>query len=137
MEFRKFSLMNSLLFCLNGSQLELILLESLFGADLVKFSSAIISTFLQVSEALNFTLFFFLGTLVFTNLCLLTLNLFPVMFCNLVIKLFLSCASSHLLLFRIFICDPDLFVHDLNLNPLGGNFFSIFLFVFLDVCEQE
>ena len=123
------------LLCSFGSNLEFILFVSLFSANLFNSSLSIIGTFLKVSEALNFTLFFFLCAKLVTNLILFTLIPFPIVLCNLVIKTFLGRASRHLLFLRIFIRNANLFVHDFNLDLLGGNSRSIFQLDLLNVCK--
>ena len=94
------------------------------------------STLLELSQALHFALFLFLDPLLFTSFGLFTLYLITVVIRNLLIYLFLGLASRDFLLFSILIGNPDFFVHDLELLPLGGKFLSIFSFDLFNVGKE-
>ena len=93
-------------------------------------------TFLEISQALHFALLLFLNSLLFARLSFFSLNLLTIVVCNLFISLSLGLTSRNLLLFSIFIGNPDFFIHDLELLPLGGKFFSIFSFDLFNVGEK-
>ena len=93
-------------------------------------------TLLELSQALHFALFLFLDPLLFTSFGLFALYLITIVIRNLLIYLFLGLASRDFLLFSILIGNPDFFVHDLELLPLGGKFLSIFSFDLLNVGKK-
>ena len=136
MKSTKVSLSLSFLFSLFGPELEFSLFKCLLGTNLIHSSLAILSTLLLLTQTLHFALFLFLNSLCFTCISFLTLNLLTIVLCNLFISLSLSLTSRNFLLFSIFIGNPDFFVHNLELLPLGGKFLSIFSFDLLDVGEK-
>ena len=136
MKVLKVSLPLGLLFSLLGPELELGLFKGLLGTNLIDSSLAILGSLLHFPQALHFALFLFLNPLLFACIGFLTLHLLTIVLRNLLINFSLGLASRNFLLFRILIGNPNFFVHDLELFPLGGKFFSIFSFDLLNVGEE-
>ena len=136
MKVLKVSLPFGLLFSLLGPELELSLFKGLLGTNLIDSSLAILGSLLHLSQALYFALFLFLNSLKFACIGFLTLHLLTIVLRNLLISLSFGLASRNFLLFKILIGNPDFFVHDLELFPLGGKFFSIFSFDLFNVGEE-
>lgn len=97
-----------------GTSLKLSCLERLLSSNLVEFSLTVLSSLLELAKALDFSLFFFFDTGIFSHFCFFTLQLKAIELGNFGVSLPFGFTSSLLLGECVSICDFNLLVHYLN-----------------------
>ena len=101
---------------------KLSLFESFLCSLLIELGLTVISSFLKISESLDFLLLLGLDAEIFSQLGLFTLDLLLVKLSNIVVDTLLNRTGSLLLIQSILVCNFDFLIHSLNSLLLLSDF---------------